>query len=214
MMNRTLQVQSVSKSFHGITILDHVSWNLEGGKVYGLNAPNGSGKSVLMKCMCGLMRPDSGKTDYNGKEVSAETIDQFCFGVSIEKPELLNDLSGLANVRYLASFRGIAKENEILKWFHFFSLYEDRNKKAGAYSLGMKQKLMLIQAFMEDPDVILLDEVTSSLDQKTKQLLAQVIAHERENGKILVMIDHDKDELHALCDEICTIEERRLVKCG
>ena len=67
MMNRTLQVQSVSKSFHGITILDHVSWNLEGGKVYGLNAPNGSGKSVLMKCMCGLMRPDSGKTDYNGK---------------------------------------------------------------------------------------------------------------------------------------------------
>ena len=169
-MNRTLQVQSVSKSFHGITILDHVSWNLEGGKVYGLNAPNGSGKSVLMKCMCGLMRPDSGKTEYNGKEVSAETIDQFCFGVSIEKPELLNDLSGLANVRYLASFRGIAKENEILKWLHFFSLYEDRNKKAGAYSLGMKQKLMLIQAFMEDPDVILLDEVTSSLDQKTKAL--------------------------------------------
>lgn len=214
MSDRTLQVQSISKSFHSILVLDRISWTLQGGHIYGLNAPNGSGKTVLMKCMCGLMKPDSGTVTYNGSEVSADTISQFRFGVSIEKPELINDISGLENIRYLASFRHMVSEKEILNWFHTFHLYEDRKKRAGDYSLGMKQKLMLIQVFMEDPDVILLDEVTSSLDQNTKQILAQVVLHEREKGKIIVMIDHDKDELYSLCDEIYTINDRRLSPCG
>ena len=177
----------------------------------GLKGRNGSGKSVLLKCMCGLMEPTEGTVKYNGKIVSSDTISDFRFGVSIEKPELINDLSGLANIRFLASFRKVVSDTQIRSWFDRFGLGSAKNKKAGDYSLGMKQKLMLIQAFMEDPDVILLDEVTNSLDLQSREILFDVIREERAKEKVILLVDHDLDELKEISDSIITIEEGEIM---
>ncbi|WP_205946338.1 ATP-binding cassette domain-containing protein [Stecheria intestinalis] len=144
---------------------------------------------------------------YNGKAVSSDTISDFNFGVSIEKPELINDLSGLANIRFLASFRKVVSNAQIQAWFERFGLSSAKNKKAGDYSLGMKQKLMLIQAFMEDPDVILLDEVTNSLDLQSREILFDVIREERAKGKVILLVDHDLEEMKEISDSIITIEK-------
>ena len=207
MIRRELTLTEVGKRFGNQEILRNVNLSISGGTVMGLKGRNGSGKSVLLKCMCGLMAPSEGTITYNGKAVSSDTISDFNFGVSIEKPELINDLSGLANIRFLASFRKVVSNAQIQAWFERFGLSSARNKKAGDYSLGMKQKLMLIQAFMEDPDVILLDEVTNSLDLQSREILFDVIREERAKGKVILLVDHDLEELKEISDSIITIEK-------
>ena len=203
MIRRELTLTEVGKRFGNQEILRNVNLSISGGTVMGLKGRNGSGKSVLLKCMCGLMTPSEGTITYNGKAISSDTISDFNFGVSIEKPELINDLSGLANIRFLE----VVSNAQIQAWFERFGLSSARNKKAGDYSLGMKQKLMLIQAFMEDPDVILLDEVTNSLDLQSREILFDVIREERAKGKVILLVDHDLEELKEISDSIITIEK-------
>ena len=202
-----IEICGLCKGFNGLVIFDHADMHVTGGKIIGLTGPNGSGKSVLLKCICGLMTPDAGRIKINGKPVLRTDVYQNNIGVSIEKPSFIESFSGLENLKYLAGFRKKVTKEEMLQWMRTFGIYSARNMPVGKYSLGMKQKLMLIQAFMEDPDVILLDEVTNSLDLQSREILFDVIREERAKGKVILLVDHDLEELKEISDSIITIEK-------
>ena len=212
MKNNILEVKELSKSFGNKEIFRNVNLKLEGGKIYGLIGPNGSGKSVFLKIICGLMSA-SGNVYYNGQMLTKENAYKANIGASIEKPQFIEELSGLDNLLFLASFRNEIKIDQIRKWFELFDLSEAAKKPVREYSLGMKQKLAIIQAVMEDQNIVLLDEVSNSLDRKTKNILFDLILNLKNKGKIIIYVNHNLDEVMKVCDEIMEISAGEIVRC-
>ena len=212
MKNNVLEVKELSKSFGNKEIFRNVNLRLEGGKIYGLIGPNGSGKSVFLKIICGLMSA-SGNVYYNGQMLTKENAYKANIGASIEKPQFIEELSGLDNLLFLASFRNEIKIDQIRKWFELFDLSEAAKKPVREYSLGMKQKLAIIQAVMEDQNIVLLDEVSNSLDRKTKNILFDLILNLKNKGKIIIYVNHNLDEVMKVCDEIMEISAGEIVRC-
>ena len=212
MKNNILEVKELSKSFGNKEIFRNVNLKLEGGKIYGLIGPNGSGKSVFLKIICGLMSA-SGNVYYNGQMLTKENAYKANIGASIEKPQFIEELSGLDNLLFLASFRNEIKIDQIRKWFELFDLSEAAKKPVREYSLGMKQKLAIIQAVMEDQNIVLLDEVSNSLDRKTKNILFDLILNLKNQGKIIIYVNHNLDEVMKVCDEIMEISAGEIVRC-
>ena len=212
MKNNVLEVKELSKSFGNKEIFRNVNLRLEGGKIYGLIGPNGSGKSVFLKIICGLMSA-SGNVYYNGQMLTKENAYKANIGASIEKPQFIEELSGLDNLLFLASFRNEIKIDQIRKWFELFDLSEAAKKPVREYSLGMKQKLAIIQAVMEDQNIVLLDEVSNSLDCKTKNILFDLILNLKNKGKIIIYVNHNLDEVMKVCDEIMEISAGEIVRC-
>ena len=212
MKNNILEVKELSKSFGNKEIFRNVNLKLEGGKIYGLIGPNGSGKSVFLKIICGLMSA-SGNVYYNGQMLTKENAYKANIGASIEKPQFIEELSGLDNLLFLASFRNEIKIDQIRKWFELFDLSDAAKKPVREYSLGMKQKLAIIQAVMEDQNIVLLDEVSNSLDRKTKNILFDLIFNLKNKGKIIIYVNHNLDEVMKVCDEIMEISAGEIVRC-
>lgn len=212
MKNNILEVKELSKSFGNKEIFRNVNLKLEGGKIYGLIGPNGSGKSVFLKIICGLMSA-SGNVYYNGQMLTKENAYKANIGASIEKPQFIEELSGLDNLLFLASFRNEIKIDQIRKWFELFDLSDAAKKPVREYSLGMKQKLAIIQAVMEDQNIVLLDEVSNSLDRKTKNILFDLILNLKNKGKIIIYVNHNLDEVMKVCDEIMEISAGEIVRC-
>lgn len=212
MKNNILEVKELSKSFGNKEIFRNVNLKLEGGKIYGLIGPNGSGKSVFLKIICGLMSA-SGNVYYNGQMLTKENAYNANIGASIEKPQFIEELSGLDNLLFLASFRNEIKIDQIRKWFELFDLSDAAKKPVREYSLGMKQKLAIIQAVMEDQNIVLLDEVSNSLDRKTKNILFDLILNLKNKGKIIIYVNHNLDEVMKVCDEIMEISAGEIVRC-
>lgn len=212
MKNNILEVKELSKSFGNKEIFRNVNLKLEGGKIYGLIGPNGSGKSVFLKIICGLMSA-SGNVYYNGQMLTKENAYKANIGASIEKPQFIEELSGLDNLLFLASFRNEIKIDQIRKWFELFDLSDAAKKPVREYSLGMKQKLAIIQAVMEDQNIVLLDEVSNSLDRKTKNILFDLILNLKNKGKIIIYVNHNLDEVMKVCDEIMEITAGEIVRC-
>ena len=212
MKNNVLEVKELSKSFGNKEIFRNVNLRLEGGKIYGLIGPNGSGKSVFLKIICGLMSA-SGNVYYNGQMLTKENAYKANIGASIEKPQFIEELSGLDNLLFLASFRNEIKIDQIRKWFELFDLSDAAKKPVREYSLGMKQKLAIIQAVMEDQNIVLLDEVSNSLDRKTINILFDLILNLKNKGKIIIYVNHNLDEVMKVCDEIMEISAGEIVRC-
>lgn len=212
MKNNIIEVKELSKSFGNKEIFRNVNLKLEGGKIYGLIGPNGSGKSVFLKIICGLMSA-SGNVYYNGQMLTKENAYKANIGASIEKPQFIEELSGLDNLLFLASFRNEIKIDQIRKWFELFDLSDAAKKPVREYSLGMKQKLAIIQAVMEDQNIVLLDEVSNSLDRKTKNILFDLILNLKNKGKIIIYVNHNLDEVMKVCDEIMEISAGEIVRC-
>lgn len=212
MKNRVLNIINVKKSFGNKSVLNGVNLHLEGGHIYGLVGPNGSGKSVLLKIISGLMNYE-GKIEYNDKIMDRNNAYKANIGACIEKPQFIETLTGLENLCFLAKIKGIVETNIIMEWMKVFDLFEARNKLVKNYSLGMKQKLFIIQAVMEDQNIILLDEVSNSLDQKSKKILFNIINKEKEKGKIIIYVNHNYDEVMRISDKVYEISEGKVVKC-
>lgn len=207
-----IEICGLCKGFNGFVIFDHADMHVTGGKIIGLTGPNGSGKSVLLKCICGLMTPDAGRIMINGKPVLRTDVYQNNIGVSIEKPSFIESFSGLENLKYLAGFRKKVSKEEMLQWMRTFGIYSARNMPVGKYSLGMKQKLAIIQAIMEEQQILLLDEVSNSLDRKSKELLMNLLMKLREEGRLILYVNHDAAEVELLSDEIYEIEEHHICR--
>lgn len=199
---RGIFIENVTKAFGGQEVLKTVCVKFEMGKIYGIAGRNGSGKTVLLKCICGLLYPTTGTVTVDGKVVGKEVDYPENIGFVIESPGFLPGYSGLKNLKYLASIRGKVKEDEIRNYMELVGLNPDDKKHVGNYSLGMRQRLGIAQAFMEDPDILILDEPMNALDNHGVEEMRAVLLKMKEQGKLIVIASHVRDDIDILCDEV------------
>ena len=192
----------MTKVFGEQDALKNVSAKFGMGKIYGIVGRNGSGKTVLLKCICGLLHPTAGTVTVNGKIVGKDVDYPENIGFIIETPGFLPRYSGLKNLKYLASIRGRVKEGEIRKYMGLAGLNPDDKKRVGNYSLGMKQRLGIAQALMENPDILILDEPMNALDSTGVEDIRMVLLKMKENGKLIIIASHVRDDIDILCDEV------------
>ena len=199
---RGISVENVTKAFGNQEVLKTVCVKFEMGKIYGIVGRNGSGKTVLLKCICGFLYPTTGTVTVNGKVVGKEVDYPENVGFIIESPGFLPRYSGLKNLKYLASIRGKIKEDKIRKCMKLVGLNPDDKKHVGNYSLGMRQRLGIAQAFMENPDILILDEPMNALDNHGVEEMRAVLLKMKEQGKLIIIASHIRDDIDILCDEV------------
>ena len=204
-----LKLINVCKNFGKKEVLKDISLNIRSHQVIGLVGENGCGKTVLMKIIIGLMKASKGQVIYNDKLLKKDMDYLPSVGFIIENPCFLNELNGYENLKLLADIRKKISDKEILAWLEKVGL-KDINYKVDDYSLGMKQRLALAQALMEDEQVLILDEPTNSLDEKSVELFHQLIKEEKDKGKIIIISSHNKYDIEKLSDEVYRIRQGNL----
>lgn len=197
-----LDVRGVSKQIGPEQVLDGVSFAVEKGEVVGLEGKNGSGKTMAMRVVCGLVRPDAGEVEVAGSVLWRDASFPPSVGLLIEEPALLGGYSALDNLRLLALIKGVATEDDLRCAIERVGLDPDNRKRARKYSLGMKQRLGIAMALMEAPDLLVLDEPTNALDEKGQEMLAKIVCEERDRGAAILLSSHDADFLSAVCGRI------------
>lgn len=205
-MENVIEVQNVNKSFGEEHVLKDVSHTFEKGKIHGIVGNNGSGKTVLMKCICGFLSPDSGTIWVNYKKVGWETDFPEDIGIIIETPGFLPHLSGTQNLKILASLQKKANDYTIRAVLEQVGLDPDTKKPVGKYSLGMRQRLGFAQALMEDPSLLILDEPFNGLDKHGVVHIRNVIKGLREEGKTIILASHNQVDIDELCDTVCEMD--------
>lgn len=204
--NNGITVENVTKEFKNQVVLKTVNLEFEMGKIYGIIGRNGSGKTVLLKCICGLLVPSTGKVTVGGKVVGEDIDYPQNIGFIIESPGFLPNYSGFKNLKYLASIRGRVKDDEIRKYIELVGLNPDDKKHVSNYSLGMRQRLGIAQALMEDPDILILDEPMNALDNVGVDYMRKVFLKMKEEGKMIIIASHIGDDIDILCDEVYGID--------
>lgn len=204
-MKPSIDIQHVNKSFRDHVVLDDVNIQMSGGNIYGIIGRNGSGKTILMKCICGFTPVDSGTIKINGRIISQRNIISEDIGAIIETPGFLPYLSGFDNLKTLALFRGKIDDNHIRHMMIDLGLDPNSRKHVRKYSLGMKQKLGIIQALMEDSPILILDEPMNSLDRDTVDIVRELLLNEKKKGKLIMITSHVRDDIDCLCNEVYEI---------
>lgn len=205
-MENVIEVNHVNKSFGEEHVLKDVSHSFEKGKIHGIVGNNGSGKTVLMKCICGFLRPDSGTIFVNNEEVGRDRDFPEDIGVIIESPGFLPHLSGKQNLKILASLQRKANDYTIRAVLEQVGLDPDLKKPVGKYSLGMRQRLGFAQALMEDPSLLILDEPFNGLDKYGVVHIRNVIKDLRKEGKTIILASHNQVDIDELCDTVCEMD--------
>ena len=206
-----IQLQNVSKKIKTNQVLNNISYTFEEGKVYGLYGRNGSGKTMLLRAVSGLIRLDSGSIYVDGKKLHEEISFPDNTGIVIENMELLPRFSARQNLKILAKIRNKADDWSITEALKRVGLDPDSTLKVKKFSLGMKQRLNIAQAIFEKQKLILLDEPTNALDEKGVGLIYDIIREEREKGAVIVIATHHKEDLEELCDVVLKIDEGKIV---
>lgn len=197
MDNMAIIVRNVTKKFGNVTVLDNVSLQVKKGTICGIIGRNGSGKTVLFKCICGLLQINEGSILVDKKEI----------GAIIEEPGFLKQYSGKQNLRLLASMSG--KENiDIEKVLKAVGLEHAGRKKVGKYSMGMRQRLGIAQAIMENPDVLILDEPFNGLDKAGVIQMRNLLKELKNRGKAIMLASHNAADIDELCDEVHEMEDK------
>lgn len=209
-MENVIVVEEVSKSYKGISVLNHVNISFEKGKIHGIIGRNGSGKTVLIKIICGLVRPDKGHVSVNGKEIGKDVDFPESVGVIIEAPGFLPALSAYKNLDYLASLKGVIGKEEIRNAISLVGLDPDDKKHVGKFSLGMKQWLGIAQAIMENPDILILDEPMNALDKSGVAEIRELLLHLKTEGKTILIVSHNSEDIHMLCDTVHEMDGGKL----
>ena len=207
-------VEHYTKIIKGITILDDVNLSLHSGVCYGLQGRNGSGKTMLMRAVCGLIRPTKGWVKIDGKRIGKDMSFPQSVGVLIENPSFLPYYTGKRNLQLLAAIQGHITDKEIGETLTSVGLDPEDKRKYRKYSLGMKQKLGIAAAFMEQPELIILDEPINAIDVDGVVLVKEMIRQAKSRGAILIVACHDKEELEELSDEVIHISGGRAVQKG
>lgn len=206
-----IQLQNVSKKIKTNQVLNNISYTFEEGKVYGLYGRNGSGKTMLLRAVSGLIRLDSGSIYVDEKKLHEEISFPENTGIVIENMELLPRFSARQNLKILAKIRNTADDRSITEALKRVGLDPDSTLKVKKFSLGMKQRLNIAQAIFEKQKLILLDEPTNALDEKGVELIYDIIREEREKGAVIVIATHHKEDLEELCDVVLKIDEGKIV---
>lgn len=201
-MENCIEVQNVVKRFRDQVVLKNVSISFEEGKIHGIVGRNGSGKTVLFKCICGLMHPEEGVILVNGKRVGRDVDMPEDIGAIIEAPGFLPNYSGYKNLRFLANIRRKIGKEEILNVLKTVGLDPESRKHVGKYSLGMRQRLGIAQAIMEDPEILILDEPMNGLDNAGVQDIRALLLELKAQGKTILLASHNHEDIAALCDTV------------
>ena len=205
-----ISIKEVTKWIRKKLILDHVNMTLVSGKLYGLQGPNGSGKTMLLRLIAGLILPTEGEVWIDGKKLGKEMDFPPSMGLMIENPAFLPNFTGLKNLELLAEIKGKASEEEIRQAILDAGLNPDDKRTFSKYSLGMKQRLGIASCLMEKPDLILLDEPTNALDEKGVDEICKIIQREKERGALIVIASHDADILEGLADDVYLVNEGKV----
>jgi ABC-2 type transport system ATP-binding protein len=198
---KAVEISNMSKIIKGRTILSHINLSLEQGEGYGLYGHNGSGKSMLLRSIAGLIHPTEGTIRVFGKEIGKEISFPESLGLIIESVGFWPYYTGFENLKTLASIKGLISDAEIKHSIKRVGLDPDDKRTYRKYSLGMKQRLGIAQAIMERPDLILLDEPTNALDEDGVELVRTVVREEIDRGATVVIASHNKDDLSLLCSK-------------
>ena len=201
-METCIEVQNVVKRFRDQVVLKNVSISFEKGQIHGIVERNGSGKTVLFKCICGLMHPEEGVILVNGKRVGRDVDMPEDIGAIIEAPGFLPNYSGYKNLRFLANIRRKIGKEEILNVLKTVGLDPESRKHVGKYSLGMRQRLGIAQAIMEDPEILILDEPMNGLDNAGVQDIRALLLELKAQGKTILLASHNHEDIAALCDTV------------
>ncbi len=200
-----IEIDDVTKKFGSFTALDHVSAQMEAGKIHGLIGRNGSGKTVLMKCICGFLEPTEGRVTVAGERISGNHSPQV--GIILEEPGFITSVSGLKNLKLLAGIHGTIKEDRIRQAISVVGLDPDMKKPVRAYSLGMRHRLAIAQAIMEDPPLLVLDEPMNGLDKRGVEQMRELFMDLRKSGKTIVISSHHTEDIDTLCDTIHELDQ-------
>lgn len=207
-----IQVKDCFKQIKATTILQSINLDLYGATVYGLQGPNGSGKTMLMRLIAGLIRPTSGSVVIDGKTLGKDFDFPPSMGLLLENPAFLPDYTGIKNLELLANVQGNIGQEEIAQALRDVGLSPEDKRKYRKYSLGMKQRLGIAAAVMEKPDLILLDEPTNSLDEKGTEQICRVVRAERQRGALIILASHDSKVIESVADEIYVISDGYIQK--
>mgnify|MGYP001075355491 CR=1 FL=1 len=201
-----IRVEGVYKRFGTDTVLKDVSRSFERGRIHGIVGNNGSGKTVLMKCICGFLIPDGGSITVNGERVGVDVDFPRDMGLIIETPGFLPNVTGLKNLEILASLNKKIGLEEIAAAIRRVGLDPLMKKPVGKYSLGMRQRLGIAQAIMEDPTLLILDEPLNGLDKHGVREMRQLIKGLKEQGKTILLASHNQGDIDELCDTVCEMD--------
>ena len=210
--NIMVKVEGLSKEFRGEMILQDVNITLERGKIYGLVGMNGSGKTVFMKCLCGFLKPTTGKVTVDGKEVGKEIDFPQDLGLMIETPGFIPYMSGKSNLKNLALIRNQIGNYEIEEALRSVGLDPNLKKHVSKYSLGMRQRLGIAQAIMEKPRLLILDEPFNGLDVQGVKDIRELLMSLQKQGVTILLASHYDEDIRTLCEEVYLVREHRIRK--
>lgn len=211
-MNVAIELKCITKYFKNTCVLENISVEFEKEKIHGVIGRNGSGKSVMLKIICGLLFPDEGVVIVGGKKIGEEIAFPQNIGAIIEAPGFAFYQSGFQNLKYLASIRNIINNEKIKETMCVVGLNPNDKKKVGKYSLGMRQRLGIAQAIMEDPDILLLDEPMNGLDSEGVEDVRKLLLELKNNKKTIILASHSIEDIKILCDTVTEIERGRIKK--
>lgn len=204
-----IHIENVSKKIREATVLDHVSLCMESGNIYGLLGRNGSGKTMLMRVICGLVRPSEGRITIDGAQQWKDFAYPADLGMLIETPVFLPDFTGYQNLQMLSSIRKKIKGKDIREALIKVGLDPDDKRNTRKYSLGMRQRLGIACAIMENPRLLVLDEPFNGLDTDGCERMQNIILEEKRKGTLLILACHNREELENLSDVIYRVEQGR-----
>lgn len=207
-----IQVNNVTKQFKTQLVLNGISVNYEAGKIHGIIGRNGSGKTVFLRLLCGLMRPTSGTVAVGGKVLGEDVDFAPDTGIIIENPSFLAYKSGYGNLKDLAAIQNRIQKQEIVDAMNRVGLDASSRKRVGKYSLGMRQRLGIAQAIMEHPKLLILDEPMNGLDAQGLEDIRELLRGLKAGGTTILLASHDPDDIETLCDTVCQIQDGALRK--
>lgn len=206
-----IYVKDLSLKIKNETILSDINLHIEKGKITGLVGRNGCGKTMLMKCITGFVKPTSGEVVFNEKRIGEDIDFPKDTGIIIETPSFIPYYSGRKNLLELASLNKKIGKKEIDKVLEKVGLYEARNKMVRKYSLGMRQRLGIAQALMEEPETLILDEPMNGLDNDCVEMIRKILGQLKEEGKTILLVSHNKEDIRILCVEIYEMDKGKIV---
>ena len=209
-MHEPVIIKNLCKSFRENKILDNISVNFTNNRIHGLVGRNGSGKSMLLKCICGFTPITSGEIIVNGKKIGKDVDIPNDVGIIIESPGFLPKYSGYKNLKFLASINKHITKAEIKAAIERVGLDPDNRKWVGKYSLGMRQRLGIAQAIMENPPILLLDEPLNGIDKHGIKDIRNLLLQLRDEGKTIVLASHSAEDIDILCDAVYEMDEGKL----
>lgn len=206
-----IEVKDYSKKIGKTDVLREINLEMKSGRIYGLKGKNGSGKTMLMRAISGLIKPTSGAVIVDGNIIGEDTCFPQSIGVLLENPGFLAEYTGYKNLKLLVDIKGVIDDEQIIQVLEKIGLGEAADKKYRKYSLGMKQKLGIAAAIMEKPEIVLLDEPTNALDENGVEQFRQILLDLKEEGKLIVWSSHDAEELKKFSDEIFVMSSGRII---